>query len=161
MLFRSNPWNIERTSGGSSGGAAAAVAAGLTPLELGSDIGGSIRTPSHFNGVFGHKSSYGVIPQRGHLPPGEHTLSETDLDVIGPIGTCVSDLRAAMNLLAGPLPEDAPAWSVSLPEPDFKSPEELRIAVWADDAECRVDKEIVGAIRQAAESLAQQGAKVD
>ena len=60
-----NPWNIDRTCGGSSGGAAAAVAAGLTPLEIGSDIGGSIRTASHFNGVFGHKSSYGIVSSTG------------------------------------------------------------------------------------------------
>jgi amidase len=64
-----NPWDASRTSGGSSGGAAAAVAAGLTAFELGSDIGGSIRIPAHFCGVYGHKASYGAIPLRGHIPP--------------------------------------------------------------------------------------------
>ncbi|HEX5513724.1 MAG TPA: amidase family protein, partial [Gammaproteobacteria bacterium] len=64
----SNPWDLSRTPGGSSGGAAAALAAGLTPLELGSDIGGSIRTPSHFCGIVGLKPSYGVVPVRGHVP---------------------------------------------------------------------------------------------
>ncbi|CAN0598233.1 unnamed protein product, partial [Ectocarpus sp. 12 AP-2014] len=88
----SNPWNSERTCGGSSGGAAASLAAGLTPLELGSDIGGSIRTPSHFNGVYGHKSSYELITLRGHLPPGEGVLSEPDLSCAGPLATCVDDL---------------------------------------------------------------------
>ena len=65
-----NPWDTSRTVGGSSGGAAAAVAAGLTPLELGSDIGGSIRIPAHFNGVYGLKPSWGVVPSRGHIPGG-------------------------------------------------------------------------------------------
>jgi amidase len=63
----SNPWDVTRTAGGSSGGAAAAVAAGLTPLELGSDIGGSIRNPAHCNGVYGMKPSWGVVPSRGHI----------------------------------------------------------------------------------------------
>src|SRR5437588_708478 len=61
----SNPWNTERTPGGSSGGSAAALAAGLTGLELGSDIGGSIRVPAHFCGVFGHKPTYGLVPNYG------------------------------------------------------------------------------------------------
>ena len=64
-----NPWNLERVPGGSSGGAACALAAGLTPLELGSDIGGSIRNPSHHCGVFGHKPTWGMLPPRGHAAP--------------------------------------------------------------------------------------------
>src|SRR6185295_5411482 len=63
-----NPWDKSRTPGGSSGGSAAAVAAGLTAFELGSDIGGSIRTPSGFCGVYGHKPTYGIVPVRGHIP---------------------------------------------------------------------------------------------
>ena len=88
-----NPWDPERTVGGSSGGAAAALAAGLVPLEIGSDIAGSIRIPAHFCGVYGHKSSHGIIPLRGHLlgPPG--TLATPDLLVAGP-----------MALTAGPQP---------------------------------------------------------
>jgi amidase len=156
-----NPWNPERTCGGSSGGAAAAVAAGLTPLELGSDIGGSIRTPSHFNGVFGHKPSYGIISQRGHLPPGETLLVETDLSVIGPIGTCPGDLEQALDVLVAPNPVEARAWHIELPPPRTRDPERLRVAVWSNDHFCPVDAEIAAAIEAAADSLEQAGASVD
>ncbi len=156
-----NPWNVERTCGGSSGGAAASVAAGLTPLELGSDIGGSIRTPSHFNGVFGHKPSFGIVSQRGHLPPGEHVLSEGDLSVVGPIGTRPDDLEKALDILVAPSPEDAKAYSINLPPARTTDPTQLRVAVWSDDSFCPVDTEIVAAIEAAADSLQQAGAGVN
>ena len=156
-----NPWNTERTCGGSSGGAAASVAAGLTPLEVGSDIGGSIRTPSHFNGVFGHKSSYGIVSQRGHLPPGEHVYSESDLSVVGPIGTCVDDLERALDVLLGPAPEVATGWRVDLPPASFKDAASLRVAVWSDDEFCPVEADIKAAIEAAADSLEALGATVD
>tara|TARA_R110001592_G_scaffold295594_2_gene565816 strand:+ start:177538 stop:178995 length:1458 start_codon:yes stop_codon:yes gene_type:complete len=156
-----NPWNVERTCGGSSGGAAAAVAAGLTPLELGSDIGGSIRTPSHFNGVYGHKPSFGIVSQRGHLPPGEHNLSGTDLSVVGPIGTCPADLERALDILVAPSPEDAKAYRLELPLARTTDPRKLRVAVWSDDAFCPVDADIKAAIEAAADSLEAAGAQVD
>ena len=156
-----NPWNVERTCGGSSGGAAAAVAAGLTPLELGSDIGGSIRTPSHFNGVFGHKPSYGIVCQRGHLPPGEATISETDLSVVGPIGTNAADLEQALNILVAPPPEQQKAYQIQLPPARCTNPTALRVAVWSDDEFCPVDSDIRRAIEAAADSLEAAGARVD
>ncbi|MEM1114474.1 MAG: amidase [Pseudomonadota bacterium] len=156
-----NPWNTDHTCGGSSGGAGAAVAAGLTPLELGSDIGGSIRTPSHFNGVFGHKPSYGIVSQRGHLPPGEGTLSEADLSVVGPIGTSVDDLEQALDLLVGLNPEEAVAYRIELPPAPKASLANMRIAVWADDDFCPVDSEIREAILRTGEALAAAGASVD
>ncbi len=156
-----NPWNVERTCGGSSGGAAAAVAAGLTPLELGSDIGGSIRTPSHFNGVFGHKPSYGIVPQRGHLPPGDHVISDTDLSVVGPIGTNPQDLEKALDLLVTPNPEERKAYRIELPAARTQDPAQLRVAVWSDDPFCPVETEIRDAVEAAADSLAKAGAQVD
>lgn len=156
-----NPWNTDRTCGGSSGGAASALAAGLTPLELGSDIGGSIRTPSHFNGVYGHKPSFGIVPSRGHLPPGEGVLSEGDLSVVGPLGTCVDDLEAALDLVARPMPEDAPAWKLDLPPATFTDPSKLRVAVWSDDAFCPVEEDVKQSIEEAGNSLAAIGAHVD
>jgi amidase len=156
-----NPWNVERTCGGSSGGAAASVAAGMTPLELGSDIGGSIRTPAHFNGVYGHKPSFGIVSQRGHLPPGENTISEGDLSVVGPIGTNPDDLEKALDIIAAPNPEDAKAYSIKLPPARTTDPAKLRVAVWSDDAFCPVDADIKAAIEAAADSLEKAGASVD
>jgi Asp-tRNA(Asn)/Glu-tRNA(Gln) amidotransferase A subunit family amidase len=109
-----NAWDASRTAGGSPGGAAAAVAAGLTPLDLGSDIGGSIRVPSHFNGVYGLKPSWGVVPVRGHIPEAPGSLITPDVGVAGPIARSVADLRTAFGVLAGPLPEDAPAGGSTL-----------------------------------------------
>jgi len=156
-----NPWNVERTSGGSSGGAAASLAAGLTPLEVGSDIGGSIRIPAHFNGVFGHKPSYGIVSQQGHIPPGQSILSESDLSVVGPLGVCADDISQALDLLLGPNPVEARAWRIDLPPARFNHISELRVAVWADDAFCPVDHDIREAITEAGQSLAKAGAQVD
>jgi amidase len=156
-----NPWNHERTCGGSSGGAAAALAAGLTPLELGSDIGGSIRTPSHFNGVYGHKPTYGLISLQGHVPPGESVLSEPDLSVAGPLATCVDDLERALELLLGAAPGIAADHPVTLPPARFDSVRELHVAVWSDDAFCPVESAIREHIEAAADCLEGLGAQVD
>jgi amidase len=132
-----NPWNPERTVGGSSGGAAGAVAAGLTAFELGSDIGGSIRIPSHFCGVFGHKPTYGAVPLRGHIPPPSGMLSQPELGVAGPIARSAGDLELLLSVLAhGPL---APARRERL--------EDFRIGVWMGGDAYRVD----GAYRAALE----------
>ncbi|KGE03946.1 amidase [Pseudohaliea rubra] len=158
-----NPWAKNRTCGGSSGGAAAALAAGLTPLELGSDIGGSIRTPSHFNGVFGHKSSYGLISLLGHIPPAEGLLREPDLSVAGPLATSVADLEQALALLLGPAASIAGpcAGAPALAPARFREPGELRVAVWADDPFCPVHPAVRAHILAAAETLEELGAQVD
>ena len=103
-----NPWDTSRTTGGSSGGAAAAVAAGLTPLELGSDIGGSIRNPAHFNGVYGLKPSWGVVPSRGHIPGPPGSLVESDVNCNGPLARSLDDLELALDVVAGPSPRMPP-----------------------------------------------------
>ncbi len=124
-----NPWDTTRTAGGSSGGAAAAVAAGLTPLELGSDIGGSIRNPAHFNGVYGLKPSWGVVPGRGHIPGPPGTLVEADVNCNGPLARSLDDLELALDVVAGPLPEDAAAWRLELEEgPPLPGVGGLRVA---------------------------------
>ena len=88
-----NPWDPERTAGGSSGGSAVSVACGFSLGEYGSDIGSSIRAPAHFNGVFGLKPSWGVVSQRGHVPWPPGSLGTMDLSVMGPIARTIEDLE--------------------------------------------------------------------
>lgn len=127
-----NPWNTSRTPGGSSGGPAAALAAGLTPLELGSDLAGSIRIPANWCGVYGHKPSYGVIPIRGHIPGRPGTQANPDLAVAGPLARHPDDLALALEILAGPDTPDDEAWAVHLPEPGPKKLTDYRIACLFD-----------------------------
>jgi amidase len=98
-----NPWNTDRTPGGSSGGSAAALAAGYGALSLGSDIGGSLRNPAHYCGVYAHKPTFGLVPGRGHTPPGLPALPiEGDLAVIGPMARTAADLSLLLDILAEP-----------------------------------------------------------
>ena len=128
----SNPWDHSRSPGGSSGGAAAAVAAGLAPLELASDIGGSIRIPAHCTGVYGLKPSHGIVPLYGHIPGPPGSLTQPDVGVAGPIARSIADLRTgARDQVAGRflLPEDAKGWRLELDEgPAIGDVSELRIA---------------------------------
>ncbi|MBO9518498.1 MAG: amidase [Porphyrobacter sp.] len=145
-----NPWNPERTVGGSSGGAAAAVAAGFTSFELGSDIGGSIRIPAHFCGVFGHKPSYAAVPLRGHIPPPPGMLHQPELGVAGPLARSATDLAALMGVLS----------TARLCAARHEHLRDFRIGVWMGHGAYRVD----GAYRQALEAfiedLRQAGANV-
>ncbi|CAG9251931.1 Amidase [Paraburkholderia unamae] len=110
----SNPWDLERTPGGSSGGSAASVAAGYVALEIGSDIGGSIRIPAHFTGIFGHKPSYGIVSMRGTgVPTGR--IVDRDLSVAGPLARSASDLALALGLLINRDPLVAKGWKLTLP----------------------------------------------
>lgn len=98
-----NPWDLQRTPGGSSGGSAAALAAGFGPLSLGSDIGGSLRAPAHYCGVYAHKPTFGLVPTRGHTPPGLQAWPhEIDLVVVGPMARSGADLARALDVIAGP-----------------------------------------------------------
>ncbi|HSM66591.1 MAG TPA: amidase family protein, partial [Ilumatobacteraceae bacterium] len=100
-----NPWDTTRTPGGSSGGPAAAVALGFTGFELGTDIGGSIRVPAAFNGICGHKPSYGLVPCGGYIDRVDYGRTEPDINVHGPLARSVDDLELLMDLLAAPRPD--------------------------------------------------------
>ena len=154
-----NPWDLALVPGGSSGGAAAALAAGLTGLEAGSDIGGSIRNPAHYCGVYGHKATWGVLPLRGHAKPG--VLAPTDISVIGPLARDAGDLALALDVMAGPDRIEANGWKLELPKPEGRGPSDWRIAVWADDPFCPVDRAVRDAVLRAADALRDAGAHVD
>lgn len=134
-----NPHDVARTAGGSSGGSAAALAMGFTPIELGSDIAGSIRVPAHYCGVKGHKPSYGIVPAHGQIPGMPGTLTQADLAVCGPMARSARDMELVLRILAGPDRWSTPAWTLTLPERDLEDFSGLRIAAWLDDEYCPVD----------------------
>jgi amidase len=156
-----NPYDHSRTPGGSSGGSAAALACGFTPLELGSDIGGSIRLPAHMSGVVGHKPSYGIVPAHGQIPGPPGTLTMADLAVAGPMARAVEDLKLGLQILSGPNRWEHPAWRLKLPPPRSRSLKGYRIAAWLDDPACKVEPESRELLEKAALALASGGARVD
>jgi amidase len=154
-----NPWDLTRTSGGSSGGAAAALATGMTLLELGRDIGGSIRNPSHYCGVFGHKPTWGVVPQRGHIPGPPGMVAPTDLNVVGPMGRSVADLELGLDVLAV---DPFGVKGASLPAaPDrLASVGGLRVGLWLADDAAPTDRAVLDRLEAAAGALEGAGANV-
>ena len=156
-----NPWDLQRTPGGSSGGSAVALAVGLTGLDSGSDIGGSIRNPAHYCGVYGHKPTLGVVPSRGHQPPGVPAGGQhPDLAVVGPMARSAQDLSFAMDLVAGADYLTSPGWELNLPKPKFASFKGLRVALWATDSMSPVATEIQQQILKLGKILESEGAIV-
>jgi amidase len=138
-----NPWALDCTAGGSSGGAAAALAAGLTGGDVGSDIGGSLRNPAHYNGVYSHKPSFGLVSQRGHVPPPPATQSATDLTVIGPMGRSVEDLSNGLSSLMQPVGLERHA-AITLPPSRHRQLEDFRVAMWPGHQTNRPSKAVAG-----------------
>jgi amidase len=154
-----NPWDLSRGPGGSSGGSAATLAAGLTGLESGSDIGGSIRNPAHFCGVFGHKPTWGLLPPRGHAAPG--VLAPSDLTVIGPLARSAADLEVATLAMAGPDEIQAAGYRLALqpcPHPTLAG---FRVAVWQNDELAPVNEETRRRIDAVAQAVRDAGGVVD
>jgi amidase len=156
-----NPWSPVHVPGGSSGGSAAAVAAGFTAFELGTDISGSVRLPAHSCGVCSLKPSYGVVPNLGYLDHVGGGTTRTDINTFGPIARSAADLELVMGVLAGPVPEEAPAWRIELPACDLATLDGVRIAASLDDDACPVEREYLGRLRSAADALADGGATVE
>ncbi len=155
-----NPWDVNRGPGGSSGGSAAALAAGLTGIEAGSDIGGSLRNPAHYCGIYAHKPTLGLVPSGGHQPPVVQVSNGVDIAVVGPMARSAADLRTAMSFLPGPMPLQSAGWKVDLPPPRAKKLSELRVAFWHNEVAAEVDSEIVAKSEMIAQVLREAGATV-
>ncbi|MFH2131921.1 MAG: amidase family protein, partial [bacterium] len=160
-----NPWDVSRSPGGSSGGAVAALAAGLTGLEIGSDIGGSIRSPAHFCGVYGHKPTYGIVPMHGQSPPLQmftidHAV-EIDIAVTGPLARSAEDLELVMDLVVQPPKPQRKAVTIKLPAARKDSLRDYRIGLWLDDPLAPPDIEVGDCLQEMADNLAKAGVKIE
>lgn len=152
-----NPWDLSRTSGGSSGGAAAALAAGLTGLDVGTDIAGSVRNPAHYCGIYAHKPTFGLCSTEGYGLPG--TWAPLDMNTIGPMARSADDLAIELDVLAG-IP-GAGSRSSSDAIRLERVPKNWRIGVTYNDNTAPVSKVIRDAIHRVAEFAAMRGAKIE
>lgn len=159
----SNPWDLSRSPGGSSGGCAAALAAGFGPLSIGSDIGGSIRVPSLFCGVFGHKPSLGLVPIRGYgVPPAPPVPGQADLAVIGPMTRSAADLAVSLDVIAGPdEAREGIGYKLALPAPRHETLNSFKVLVIDTHPLMPTGNVVRMAIEGLAARLARLGAHVE
>ena len=159
----SNPWDSTRTPGGSSGGGAAAVAAGMTAIDFGSDLAGSLRIPAAFCGVFAHRPSYGLVPMRGFAPPmapRAPIAQPVDQCTVGPIARHAADLRLALDVIAGPDHEDATACHLALPPPRHQALRGFRVLLLDAHPMVPTSGDIRAALAALASGLANAGCAV-
>ncbi|MFB9683450.1 amidase [Amycolatopsis plumensis] len=158
-----NPWDLERTAGGSSGGSAAALAAGFGALSLGSDLAGSLRTPAHFCGVYAHKPTLGLVATRGMVPPSEPALpAEFDLAVAGPMARTARDLTLLLDVMAGPDPlTHGVAYRLALPPARHERLGDFRVLVLEDHPYLPTGSAVQAAVNRVADALADDGARVE
>ncbi|MDT7725601.1 MAG: amidase [Actinomycetota bacterium] len=158
----SNPWDTTRSPGGSSGGGAAALAAGMTYLEYGSDLVGSIRIPASFCGVYGLKPSVGTVPLTGFQPPGP-PAGPSDaryLSAVGPLARSAGDLRTALRVTAGPEGPAAKAYSWTLATPRHTRLADFRVGVVLDHERAPVSSDVGAALSDAVDALGRAGATI-
>jgi amidase len=155
-----NPWDPARTPGGSSGGSAAALAAGLTPLEFGSDIGGSIRVPAAFCGVYGHRPSETAMPRSGQFPFPPMPNAAVVMGVQGPMARSAEDLELALDVAAGPEVGEDVAWRITLPPPRRERLGDFRVAIMPPVPWVPLDAEVAGAVDALATALGRLGCQV-
>jgi Asp-tRNA(Asn)/Glu-tRNA(Gln) amidotransferase A subunit family amidase len=154
-----NPWDLERTPGGSSGGEAAAIAAGMSAGGVGSDGGGSIRVPAHFSGICGLKPTPGRIPATGHYPASVGPFAL--IGVVGPMARTVADLKVLFEVMQGPDVGDTCSVPVPVRWPSDDEIKKLRIGYFEDDGRTPVTAETRKAVRVAAEALRGAGFQVE
>jgi amidase len=154
-----NPWDLERSPGGSSGGESAAIAAGMAAAGLGSDSGGSVRVPAHFTGICSLKPTPGRIPGRGHLPPcvGPFQI----LGAIGPMARTIADVTLLFKMLSGHDPTDPASAPVALRQPSLDELRSNRIGFFEDDELVPVTAETRAAVQAAAAALGEAGFRVE
>jgi amidase len=150
-----NPWNAGRTAGGSSGGEAAALATGMSPIGLGNDIGGSLRSPAACCGIASIRPSAGRVPDAGSIPTGDRLLASQILAVQGPMARRVSDVRLGLQVLMGAHPRDP--WAIDAPLAGRPLNGPIRIAVAAEPPGAPVALAVSAAVRRAADALADAG----
>jgi amidase len=155
-----NPWNPALTAGGSTGGGAAALATGLTAAELGSDIGGSIRIPSAFCGLYGHKPSSSALPRGGHFPGGNLSNPARGLAVQGPLARSAADLELLFDVLCAPEGLEAKGWLARLPAPRFERLADCRVGVLRIPDWIPVDDTILAALQVLQQRLGQLGTRI-
>jgi amidase len=155
-----NPWDLKRSPGGSSGGSSAALAAGFGPLSLGSDIGGSLRIPAHFCGIYAHKPTLNLVPPRGHKVPGL-VQRVSDLAVVGPMARSAGDLDLALEVTAGPDEAlDGIAYRLAMPAPRHQTLKDFRVLVIDEHPLVPLSAPMRAAIDDLAQRLGKAGAKV-
>ena len=157
-----NPWNLALTPGGSSGGSAASLAAGMAFLSVGSDIGGSIRTPASFCGIYGHKPTLDIVSQAGHLPGGTSASPgfSSLLAVAGPMARTAEDLETALRVLAGPEPPASKAWQWTLPPARHQTLRDFRVGYVLEDPAVPVSGETKAVLESAIRACEKAGAKM-
>ncbi len=154
-----NPYNVARTPGGSSGGAGAIIASGGSPLDMGSDTGGSIRYPAHFCGIAGLKPTSGRVPRTGHIVP--YGLGATDaFTTIGPMSRFVEDLILALPIVSGVDWRDPAMVPMSIGNPGDVNLHSLRVAVYTDNGKMTPTQETIDAVNSAAKALSDAGTSV-
>lgn len=154
-----NPWDVQRVPGGSSGGAAAAVAAGMTYLDYGTDLVGSIRIPAAFCGVYGLRPTPGTVPVTGMQlpgPPGPPSRMSY-ISAVGPLARSAADLRLALRATGGPEGAEAEAYAWSLAEPRHRELSGYRVGVVLDHPAAPVNPDVGAVLSQAVDALARAG----